>query len=168
METDKDYVDVMKEHLAKQQNDYVGAIKLLPKKTMLFYIHALQSYIYNEEVALMIKSLGDAKTVTYSQGEFSFLKQPLVEVEQEQITLVGYSSTLNSVQEQILSDLDIEQRNFLIPQFPNLCVEGGNRPLYSQVKDFKVLSYEKKEKKATVTFVLKKGSYATIVLKQVF
>lgn len=44
------------EHLQKNKNDYVGAIKEMPWKTLTMYVHAYQSKLWNETVQKLVKS----------------------------------------------------------------------------------------------------------------
>ena len=49
---------------------------------------------------------------------------------------------------------------------PELSSEGTERDLFIEIKDFKIREMEKD--KAVVSFSLPKGSYATVVIKELF
>ena len=61
----------------------------------------------------------------------------------------------------------------MIKQIPELSREGELRNVFVDVKDFKLGSVEDDDlnvgkKKVKVSFTLRKGSYATIVLRKLF
>jgi tRNA pseudouridine13 synthase len=155
IEHDADYKEVCLEHLQKQTNDYIGALRLLPRRTLLFYVHAVQSYLFNQQLKDVIPL--PRKIVTYSEGEFNFPQELLSEVKQEEGELIGFESQ-NGYE-------DIEPYDFINKSFPELSLSGGKRLLYSKVSNCKL---EEKENGIHVEFSLGKGSYATIVLKQLF
>lgn len=157
MEVDDDFKEVFSTHLNKQTNDYIGALRILPRRTLLFYVHAVQSFIFNQALKEKIQLLGDVKKVAYSEGTFVFPLEVLQRVVQDQGELMGFESQ---------EDYEgIEPFDFINKSLPELALEGGSRPLYSKVEEC-VLSQE--ESGVRVEFTLLKGSYATIVLKQLF
>ena len=79
------------------------------------------------------------------------------------------SSILSSVMEQE----GISERDFVIRSLPEMSAEGGARDMISAVEDLKITEPEADElnprkKKLAVEFSLKKGCYATIVIKDMF
>lgn len=157
LETDKDFRELIQDHLQKQSRDFVGALRILPRKTLLFYVHSVQSYFFNERLAEFIRSQYESKDVSYSKGVFSFPKEVLVDVQQELGELIGFDSACGGA--------GIEPMDFLNKSLPELCLEGTQRNKYSYVANF---TLQEEEKGVRVQFSLSKGCYATIVLKQVF
>ena len=169
IETDKDFGELVKQHLEKKPNDFIGAIKKLPKKTILFFVHSVQSYFYNEILAQEIKKTTSTfHTIKYSEGEFVF---PNIDSKLaiEQIPLIGY---LSQGYDEYLKKFNLIARNFLIRSLPDFSLEGGFRNAFFKVENFEISKLETDEefpenKKCTIKFDLESGSYATIVLKAI-
>ncbi len=124
------------------KNDYVGALKKVGRAQLKLYMHAYQSFLWNR---LALKS------------------------KKKSLPLIGYL-TEGKDYDTILKEEGISQEDFLVRSFPDLSVEGGERPRVISVKDFKVLSFEDDElhpgkKKQVISFFLEKGAYATTVLE---
>jgi tRNA pseudouridine13 synthase len=163
------YNALVGKYLEDHAADYIGAIRIVPRKILMFFVHAYQSWLWNEMVAELI---GDGSVVQYSLGKFVF-----GEVENRHIPVLGFgseieNSELNSVIKNLLGSEDITIRDFIIREIPEVSCEGTSRSLVVDVKDF-VLSVEddklhKGKKKVTLQFMLPKGSYATIVVKKLF
>ncbi|MBN1175392.1 tRNA pseudouridine(13) synthase TruD [Candidatus Woesearchaeota archaeon] len=160
-ETDEDFRDGIKAHLEKQPNDFVGAFRLLPRKITLFYIHALQSKLFNDLLAKRI----DGVSWKYSQGEFKFFKEVVNKKPFDKLPLIGYLSKLDEEDKKVLEQFDIVARNFLITSLPDLSLEGSEREAFLEVKNCKEIS--RTDDSITLSFELGKGSYATIVIKQI-
>lgn len=58
------YEKNMLRHLKKYPNDYAGALRKIPKRIRRLYIHAYQSYIFNEELRQNIVEDQVPKTIT--------------------------------------------------------------------------------------------------------
>ena len=88
----------------------------------------------------------------------------------DELPLIGFGTEFNNdkikgIAEQIMEQEEINQRDFIIKQIPELSAEGVDRPVYMEVKEFKVLNVTKDN--VTVSFSLKKGQYATEVVRQI-
>ena len=178
---DCDYNQAISSHLENRPNDFIGALQILPKKTLLFFIHAIQSKIFNDSLAMHIKDFAkrnnyDILTRAYSQGTFVFLQDPFLLKElvasSPSISLIGYDSLPTPYEQEILTSLQITTRDFIIRQIPFLTLEGSKRSIASPVTNFSINSLSLDEndlfQKTTCSFTLQKGSYATIVIKQFF
>lgn len=161
-ESDEDFREDIQRHLEKQKNDYVGAFRLLPKKISLFYIHALQSKLYND---LLAEKIVDGVALKYSQGEFKFFKEAKESMEIDKLPLIGYLTKLSGDDRKVLDQFDMVERNFLITSLPELCLEGSDREAYLKVENCKEI--ERGSDWIKISFELGKGSYATIVIKQI-
>jgi len=130
-------------------NDYVGALRTIHKKILLIYVHAFQSYLWNE----MAK-----------------------EIESEEIPILGVGTELEGeigrAYERLMEREGITQRDFLIRQMPELTSEGDMRKRFIEVENLKIGELEddelQKGKKCLITFDLTKGAYATNVIKSLF
>lgn len=210
------YEDRVKEHLQTFPADYVGAIRKIPKKILLLFIHSVQSYIFNTVLCQLLKDFADKTAdsslnsqnsilnpllnpisyyeIPYSKGNFIFytnledyyrLASELDKANQDitsitnyqlnqQLTLIGFDKTDN-LSAAILKTLNLSQRDFIIKAIPDLTVEGDLRPMFSEVTGFREeIMYDNiydktihsdKNKIIKFCFSLNKGSYATIVIK---
>lgn len=170
------YEESVRNWLKENRNDYVGAIRTIPKNILSMYIHSFQSYVFNETVAAYIKSqVKKYKTVTYSLGRFIF---PLQEVKDAKIPVIGFGTELSgyNVQDIVEKILKLEEtriEDFVIRPIPELTCEGTDRNMMVDIYDMKVSELEVDElnpgkKKVQLKFELVKGCYATIVIKALF
>lgn len=171
---DDDFSQKLKSYLETRENDFVGALTLLPKKTLLFFVHSVQSFIFNECLCSLIKNkFENSKAVDYSQGKLIFTKDLINELIDETLPLVGYDSDLSGEQEKILGNLSLDKMDFIIKQLPFLTLEGSERNIFQEVNECKLVNItddklNKEKLCAEITFTLSKGSYATIVIRQIF
>ncbi len=151
LESDGWYEEKVKTYLKDKINDYVGALRKVPRKILLLFIHSYQSKVFNETIALLDSEVNyDVPLVGFG-----------TEFEDEKI---------ESIVDEILGKDKIVQRDFIIQALPDLSCEGDMRKLYVNIKDLSVSLLEdddlnKEKKKIKFTFNLPKGSYATNVIK---
>ncbi len=162
------------DYLKKNISDAVGAIRKLQKKMILMYIHAYQSYIFNQVLAEYIKANSDDYAeIDYSLGKFAF---PLDSVSNVEIPLVGFDTdnrfAVSEYVEEMLEKENVSRRSFIIREFPEITCEGDARDAFVDVEEF---SYEFSDdelnngkKKCVLKFRLPKGSYATMLVKVLF
>ena len=60
-----EYLFKAAEYLEKNKNDYIGALRLIPKKILWLYIHSYQSYLWN---IIAKKSKKHKKTFPLGKG----------------------------------------------------------------------------------------------------
>lgn len=132
-------------HLAQYQNDYAGALRKLPKFLKIMFVHAYQSYIFNEFLKEVIK-----KKLGYETG-------PLFGTQ----TKPG-----NGLEEKILKKEKIAPADFFVCSMPEMSSQGERRKLWIEMKDFEIL--EKGKDYITIRFSLPKGCYATTVIDWIF
>ncbi len=148
----------------------IGSLNNINKKLLRLYLHSYQSYIFNKAVAFYLKNkYKNYETVTYSLGELIFVNK----FENKKFPLISFDTKLNKIYSEILNEEEIKLEQFLIRQFPYLIDETHYREIFAKVKNFKILSYEKDELnpgkfKQKISFELSKGSYATILIKQMY
>jgi len=168
------------EHLKNNQNDFVGALRTLPRRIIKIYIGSLQSRIFNDALSsVIISRFPDFSEETYSRGIFAFPRKGLFSDSKESIPLVGFGSDL-SIEEgipKIVSDTlkkdGITQRDFIVKEMPELSSEGSERKAFCELENLNIEEFGKDEMnigkyKITFSFYLKKGSYATIALRALF
>ncbi len=138
-------------YLQAHATDFIGALRTLSKQQLRMYLHACQSYLWNETVKELIKEN--------------------VKLKNEKIPLIGFEIECDDKQilhiiEKIMKQEGIKERDFIIREIPELSSSGGGRMLFMDIKNF---SYEIIDSKTiTLQFTLGKGSYATIVMKALF
>jgi tRNA pseudouridine13 synthase len=145
------------EFLENNPGNFIGAIRTLPLKTRKIYIHAYQSHLWNRTVKEYLK-----KTSHYKN---------------ELIPIIGFGTEIKNdkikeITIEMLHEEDITQRDFIMPQMPELSEEGSERYLFIKPENL-VINTEEDELnenkfKAIVSFKLPKGSYATIVIDFLF
>lgn len=156
-----------------KNNDYIGAIRTIPFKTLRLIINSLQSYLWNEVVSDYIKSkTKDYSEVKYKHGIFIF---PNKKLDNFEIPLISFDTEFDNKEIENLyfkklKKLELTSRDFVIRSLPDITPLGNKRNLITDVKKLLVGKLEndvlnKNKKKVIVKFELNKGSYATIVLR---
>ena len=134
--------DKVKDYLKEKPTDYVGALVKIPLKILKIYVHSYQSYLWN----LLAEKNKDSDN-------------------NKKINIIGFDSDLTEEEEKLLEKEGVNQRDFIIKQIPELTVEGAYRELFTEIKDLEIV---KIKKGYNLKFKLKKGCYATEVVKQMF
>jgi tRNA pseudouridine13 synthase len=151
------------EHLAKNPNDFVNAFRKIPRFTLLLFVHAFQSHLFNLELSERIRNKDfEAKENEYYCGE-NFYGFPDLERKQEKgwlvMNVLGYESKLNEYEEGLLEKFGITKEAFAIRSFPEISSKGSRRTAFSPFKDFSFSD-------SVFRFSLPKGSYATSALRE--
>lgn len=138
----------LQEYLKDHKNDFVGALRQLPQKTLQIYVHAYQSKLWN----LLAEKSGSKKNA--------------------KLPLIGFDTKPSKTVEQLLESEGIGFRDFIIRQLP-VSAEGYERNLYAIATDFKIVATSDDElntgmSKIIIAFTLPKASYATIFIKEIF
>jgi len=151
------YEAKVKEYLEKNKQDYIGALRKIPKKILKFYVHAYQSWLWNNAVKEFVKNK---------------------EIKNQKIPIIGFATEIKNneigkIIKNILKKEEIELRDFIIRQIPELSSEGDKRNLLIEVKDLKILEQGKDELnnkrfKVRLSFTLPKAAYATTFIKSIF
>lgn len=157
-------------HLEVLPQDYIGALKKVPPKILLMYLHAVQSKLFNEMLAERLIKLPEGRSIPipYSQGVLYFSTH-ITEYEQvavESLPLVGFSTHPSKELQQLLTLHHITPRDFIIRAIPELSIEGSVRSTMMQVTHFSANWTD--ESTLTLNFSLPKGSYATTAIKALF
>ena len=155
------------------QENPVNSLNSSNKKMLRFYLHSYQSYIFNKAVSLYLKDkYKNYRKLDYSLGEFIFVDKK----ESLKFPLISFDAKFNkksNIYLDILNEENIKLNEFLIKELPFLIEETSYRDVFVDVKEFKTLNYEKDELnegkfKQVISFTLPKGSYATILIRQMF
>ena len=154
LKDDHVYGDLIKNELKKSSKNFSTAIRQLPPKILLLYVHAYQSYIWNKTVEQL--------------GEEAPNKVPLIGFG----TDLDDSDTSKTIKK-IMEDEKITFRDFIIREIPEASLEGTNRNTYMNIENLEISQLEDDElntdkKKVLVKFFLEKGAYATMAIKHIF
>jgi len=144
----------------EKNNDYLGQLLQHKKDYLKLYINSYQSYLWNQSVKKHIQK--NYKTYKIKTN-YDTLIIPKENIKQETIPIPGFSKS-NEKNEEILKQEKITKRDFIIKQIPYLSQEGGQRNIITQPENFQILKKEKNT--ITIKFTLEKGSYATMLIKQ--
>jgi tRNA pseudouridine13 synthase len=134
------------------ENDFIGAIRKVNKKILRLYVHAYQSYIFNETVKEYIKN-------NIKDNE----KIPIIGFGTE---LENYNDKIVYIIKNILMEEKLDLRDFITVKIPELSEEGSVRDLFVEIKDLDIL--EKNKDIIKIKFFLQKGSYATEAIDYLF
>ncbi|MEM2121479.1 MAG: tRNA pseudouridine(13) synthase TruD [Candidatus Woesearchaeota archaeon] len=161
-------------HLIKNKNDFVGALKELPKELLMIYIHSVQSLIFNKTLSeIVYENLKNPFIIKYPFGNFYFAEQDeLLKIADLKLPLVGFGLKekydFKEVVDKILKEYNIKPEDFIIRKIPEISSEGSFRNAVSKAENFSYSFFEENKKKnAVLEFSLKKGSYATVFLRQI-
>jgi tRNA pseudouridine13 synthase len=163
--------DTIKQARAKNAQDVVGAIRSVSRELVLLYVHAVQSAVYNNTLHAHIHQHGlrEVTDVSYSQGTLAFCDNTAF-LESLEVPLIGFGRAPNQTFDGTISTelarLGITERDFIIRQLPGISCEGSSRLALVPITDIRI--EEKSETKVRCAFTLPKGSYATMVIKQLF
>ena len=143
---------VMLQHLKKFKNDFAGSFRTLPKKLRTLYVNSYQSHIFN----LLLKHFG---------REFNLF--PLIS---SNTNFEDYGEDLENFVVDFLREDGLDLESFKLDFMPEISPCGSFREVLSFPKNFRVCEvlddelFENK-KMVVVEFELKKGEYATNVIK---
>ncbi|MEK6869502.1 MAG: tRNA pseudouridine(13) synthase TruD [Nanoarchaeota archaeon] len=165
LESNSEQNERIEEHLQKQKNDFIVALKITPFKMLKLYVHSYQSFLFN-------KALEEYISISMVGNKANY---------DEKIPIVGFSTELKELKnkqikkiiEKIMEEEKITERDFIIRAIPDLSSEGSERNAFIKINDFKIIKAEKDElnegkKKVVVSFSLPKGCYATVLMDFLF
>jgi tRNA pseudouridine13 synthase len=167
--------------LASKPEDLVGALRAVPISLRRLYVQAYQSYIYNRTLSSALRHGLDISRCAPCDnwGEVSadgLVLKTVRGVKEEQtpgavplIQMVGYSyrnygSRFDACIEEVLGDEGVSAKEFYVKEMQEVSAEGGFRRAHLAAKE---LSYETEGDVARVGFVLARGGYATVLLREV-
>ncbi len=161
-------------HLSQKPNDFVGALRNLPRHTLLIFLHAYQSYLFNE----CLRQRQENEDFSIRKGDFYCPSEPkfgFPEIEKAKkaekkmkegsgfllLPIIGSDTEVGDVEKEILKKEGIEQSKFKIKGMPELSSKGTLRPAQVPIAQFEAMS-EMGEN--VIRFALPAGSYATVAL----
>lgn len=166
-----DYNRAVLDYLSEHATDFVGGLRLVPRKILLLLLHSYQSWLWNQSVsAYVMENVSELSLAKYSHGMFAFHHEPM---KNTAVTIVGFGVTVEGDFKKYINDTmareQITARDFVIREIPELSAEGNERELLVRTSGFKyAVGDDSGKKKVTLSFALPKGSYATIVVRRLF
>jgi len=181
--------------LAANPDDFVSALKELPRNLLTMFINAYQSYIFNKILSKRISKkiplnkaiIGDiilpVRQISENENVIYVTKSNIEKVN-KQVTrqkafvsglLVGYSPNfskgeMGEIEHRIIKEEKIDYRDFVIPEIPFISSSGSRRALLAKTNnlEWRLEPDEINEGKQAllIKFELKKGCYATSFLRE--
>jgi len=158
-------------HLAKHPRDFVGAFRRLPTKLCQLFVQAYQSYLFNKFVSGRIKLSISLKEAQNGDYEVKVDNQSCLA-----LPIVGFKQPLSSgaqgeIEKEILEEENLVPEQFRISVMPEISAAGGLRTALMPIKDLFLAkpstdSVNPSRRKVEFGFILGKGSYATVVLRE--
>ncbi len=181
--------------LAANPDDFVSALKELPKNLLTMFINAYQSYIFNKilskriskkiplnkaiigDIILPVRQSSENKNVIYVTK--SNIEKVNKQVSREKAfvsgLLVGYNPNfskgeMGEIEHRIIEDEKIDYRDFVIPEIPFISSSGSRRALLAKINNLEwkldIDDINKDKQALSINFELKKGCYATSFLRE--
>jgi tRNA pseudouridine13 synthase len=148
------------DYLSRNPDDYIGAIKCSERKSVLMFVHAVQSQIFND---ILERALGEG---------LDFTKKG-----QESCLLVGYKTRfydgrLGEIEQEVLGEHGLKLEDFDLKEIPYLRIKGSFRKAVICVENLELETLDDEEfdgsKKILLSFTLPSGVYATTFLENFF
>lgn len=155
--------------LAKNENDFIGALNALPKKTRYLFVHAYQSYLFNKILEKRIELFGEKALQKIDEEETNSEGFPIG-------LLAGFESKysvgkIGEIEKKVLGEENICFTDFKIRAQSDLSSKGSRKEIALFPKNFLLEEifddeFNEGKKAIRISFYLDKGNYATTVLKE--
>jgi tRNA pseudouridine13 synthase len=165
------YERAMLNYLAKHPKEFVNAFRRLPIKLCELFVQAYQSYLFNKFLSQRIK-LG----MSISQPQDEDFKVKAEKKECLALPIIGYKQSFSSgfqgeIEKAILEEEKIEPQQFRVALMPEISAAGKLRIALSPIENLfigepKTDSANSSKQMIDLNFVLRKGSYATVILRE--
>ena len=159
---------------------YMNAIHALPKPLQRMFVHAYQSYLFNDVVSRRVEMginkyiegdiiidndeniVRDKTSDEYQEMIDNFEVNPTVPLFGTKVPFAG--GEVGEMEKSVLESYGLEKSDFEVPKMPRLGSHGLRRALRFQVWD---ASAKATDEGVLAEFSINKGSYATAVLREV-
>lgn len=159
---------------------YMNAIHALPKPLQRMFVHAYQSYLFNDVVSRRVDMginkfiegdiiidngehiIRDKTPEEYQELIDNFEVSPTVPLFGTKVPFAG--GEVGEMEKSVLKSYNIDKSNFEVPKMPRLGSHGLRRSLRFQVWD---ACAKATDDGVLAEFSINKGSYATAVLREV-
>ena len=180
----------MMHYLVKYPEDYVNALRQLPKNLLMMFIHAYQSCLFNRILSERIRrglplnealvgdivlpvdknNLPDQKNLIMVEKSNQEKINRRIKENKAFVSGVAFGAETKfadgeqgEIEKKVVEEEKIKPEDFIIPKMPELTSKGVRRNLLAPLKK---LDYDIKDSTVTFSFELLKGSYATSLLKE--
>jgi len=182
--------------LVQNPNDFINAIKELPKNLLIMFVNAHESFLFNKILSERIRRkipihqavVGDVVFPVKKNvitNEIIPVKESNIDKVNTQINkkkavvtglLVGYDTVfadgeMGEIEHSIIDSQEINTLDFIIPEIPFLSSSGARRPLLALLPllEWNLLIDElsKEHQALSLHFELQKGCYATSLLREI-
>ncbi|MBW2989347.1 tRNA pseudouridine(13) synthase TruD [Candidatus Woesearchaeota archaeon] len=158
LKTDPDCSSRIDKYLNDHKNDFIGALRIMPKKLLKLYAHAYQSLLWNNTLSRYLKKADLSKM---SRKDKLSIQIPLIGF--TEIDDMVHDSLMIGILKKVMKEEDLTSRSFISRSIPDISLEGDLRDAFAEIKDLKIT---KKEKSIIqLSFELEKGSYATVAVE---
>ncbi len=177
-----EYERAMLNHLITKPNDYIGALRSLPKNLLMMFVHGYQSYLFNRMASERLKKdvapqIGDIIMKTNSVGlpiqEFAKVStfnidkiKKLCDSGRAYVSTVLFGSETSfsgglqgEIEREIINEEGLKKSDFRIKYIPELSSRGLRRNILSRFSNFS-------HKDCTFEFSLHRGAYATSLMRE--
>jgi len=176
-------------------DDFVSALKELPRNLLTMFVYAYQSYLFNKilsgrinrkiplneavigDIVLPIrKNAIDGKGIHVSKNNVQKVNK---QISQGKALVSGIlfgadtvfsDGEMGEIEHQVIDGEKIDPRDFIIPDIPRISSLGSRRPLFAYVKnlDFELTKDDLNDgkNKLLLGFEIRKGCYATSLLRE--
>lgn len=170
-------------YLIKNKKDFIKLLQKIPKEEMSMFFAAYQSFLWNETVRRLIKSLLPAETIITHKGiagdyiffdeiddkNFNYLKT--LEIPTPSSKAKMPDEFIEKIYMEILSERQIKPSQFNLKKIRQAFFKSSMRAVVIIPKiDYTIENDEvyKDKNKLNLEFTLPRGSYATMVIKRIF
>mgnify|MGYP000291765254 CR=1 FL=1 len=181
----------MLNYLIHHPNDYVGALRVLPKALLRLIVEAYQAYLFNKTLSYRVRAMRDyhlpmeGDYVVTEDRSFKVKDTSMVEkfssmVEEGSacvaIPLPSYELRLQPplppFLEKVLKEEKVSLEDFKVEEFPYASLLSRPRKIVCKPEGFTIIEVDKDElnpplTKLTLRFILERGTYATSLLRDI-
>jgi tRNA pseudouridine13 synthase len=157
-------------HLSNNPTDFLGSFKVLSKSLQYLFLHAYQSFLFNDMINTRIDK-------GYKLNSISGDK---ITDDDVCLQLFGYNSQFSEgeageIEKEIFKKEEIHFKDFFNKDYSVLCIKGDYRSIKTFPRNLKLISIEDDDlnqedipgsKKVTLSFTLDKGQYATVLIRE--
>ena len=189
------YEKAILNRLIVEKDDFIGAIKELPKNLLTMFINGYQSYLFNQVLSERIKrklplneavegdiilpirrGVLDKKGIIVNQRNIDKINKQLSKSKAVISGVLIGSDTqiaegeMGEIENRIIEKENINPKDFIIPDIPYISSFGSRRSLIGFIKDFDCRlmkdTLNDGKKALFLRFELQKGCYATSLLRE--
>jgi tRNA pseudouridine13 synthase len=165
------YERIMLSHLARHPKESVNAFRRLPIKLCELFVQAYQSYLFNKFLSQRMKL-----RMSISQPQDGDFTVKVNKKEHLALPIIGFKQSQSSgdqgkIEREILEKEKVAPQQFRIALMPEISAAGGIRTALSPIMDFSIGepnidSANPSKRMVRLGFMLGKGSYATVALRE--